>query len=97
MVKYFSVGLIIYQAYISCQRVAIVRSGDFVCIMHSTPLFKNLRGGSESDKVITMSFTYNPKKKKRRRTHGFLARQRTATGRQVLSRRRAKGRKKLTV
>ncbi|HEX4104562.1 MAG TPA: 50S ribosomal protein L34 [Candidatus Paceibacterota bacterium] len=44
-----------------------------------------------------MSFTYNPKKKKRRRTHGFLARQRTPTGRRVLSRRRAKGRKKLTV
>jgi len=44
-----------------------------------------------------MSFTYNPKKKKRRRTHGFLARQGTATGRRVLSRRRAKGRKKLTV
>jgi len=44
-----------------------------------------------------MSFTYNPKKKKRRRTHGFLARAKTATGRRVLSRRRAKGRKKLTV
>ncbi|HVN26542.1 MAG TPA: 50S ribosomal protein L34 [Candidatus Paceibacterota bacterium] len=44
-----------------------------------------------------MSLTYNPKKKKRRRTHGFLNRQRTATGRKVLSRRRAKGRKKLTV
>lgn len=44
-----------------------------------------------------MSFTYNPKKKKRKTTHGFLVRQATATGRRVLSRRRAKKRKKLTV
>ncbi len=44
-----------------------------------------------------MSFTYNPKKKKRRTTHGFLARQATPTGRAVVSRRRAKGRRKLTV
>jgi large subunit ribosomal protein L34 len=44
-----------------------------------------------------MSFTYNPKKKKRARTHGFLKRKKTSTGKQVVQRRRAKGRKKLTV
>ena len=44
-----------------------------------------------------MSFTYNPKKKKRQTTHGFLTRQATPTGRRVVARRRAKGRKKLTV
>ncbi len=44
-----------------------------------------------------MSFTYNPKKKKRKRTHGFLVRKQTATGKKVLQRRRAKGRKKLSV
>ena len=44
-----------------------------------------------------MSVTYNPKKKKRQRTHGFLVRNGTPTGRAVLKRRRAKGRKKLTV
>ncbi|HEY5221272.1 MAG TPA: 50S ribosomal protein L34 [Candidatus Paceibacterota bacterium] len=44
-----------------------------------------------------MSFTYKPKKKKRKTTHGFLVRQATPTGRRVISRRRAKGRRKLSV
>ncbi|MBX4200703.1 50S ribosomal protein L34 [Candidatus Parcubacteria bacterium] len=44
-----------------------------------------------------MSFTYNPKKKKRARTHGFLKRMETKNGKQVIARRRAKGRKKLAV
>ncbi|OGZ65765.1 MAG: 50S ribosomal protein L34 [Candidatus Staskawiczbacteria bacterium RIFCSPHIGHO2_02_FULL_33_16] len=44
-----------------------------------------------------MSFTYNPKKKKRKRTHGFLKRSQTKKGQQVIQRRRAKGRKKLSV
>jgi len=41
--------------------------------------------------------TYQPKKKKRARTHGFLKKMRTPGGRNVLRRRRSKGRKKLTV
>lgn len=54
--------------------------------------FLKLRGIIEG-----MSFTYKPKKKKRKTTHGFLVRQATPTGRRVLSRRRAKGRRKLSV
>ncbi|MFH1582334.1 MAG: 50S ribosomal protein L34 [bacterium] len=44
-----------------------------------------------------MSITYNAKKKKRKRKHGFLKRMRTKSGQSVLSRRRSKKRAKKTV
>ncbi len=41
--------------------------------------------------------TYQPKKRRRARVHGFRARSRTSDGRAVLRRRRFKGRHQLTV
>ncbi len=43
-----------------------------------------------------MKRTYQPKRKQRKREHGFLKRMRSRAGRQIIKRRRQRMRKKLS-
>lgn len=44
-----------------------------------------------------MKQTFQPKKRHRKRTHGFITRMKTRRGSEVIGRRRQKGRHKLAV
>jgi large subunit ribosomal protein L34 len=63
----------------------------------SLPAFRKKRAARGNGRRLEVKRTYQPKKVRRNRTHGFRKRMSSRGGQAVLKRRRSKGRKRLAV
>jgi large subunit ribosomal protein L34 len=63
----------------------------------STSTFAGATGAARPISEDVVKRTFQPHRKSRKRTHGFRKRMKTRAGREVIRRRRRKGRRQLTV
>jgi large subunit ribosomal protein L34 len=83
--------------------VASAQSADLNLLTGTAPLLSWLRQQDYLDQHKVQEFshmpkrTFQPNRRHRAKTHGFLTRMKTKSGAAVLNRRRAKGRHKIAV